>query len=783
MKNSTDLKKLCLDLANANSENDVISILKSVDLWEDNSNWNYYGNNENNFSTIGNQQSTAEAAMVEKIINCVDAVLMKECLVKEITPDSKEAPQSLEDALYKFFGIFKGKLTNYDLRLRGELAKKILLVATGGHKNPSYSIIDTGEGQSPNRMPLTFLSLSKSNKLRIPFVQGKFNMGATGSLQFCGHNNIQLIISKRDPDISKKETDDDSVNDWGFTIIKREDPQNGLRSSAFKYLAPNGKILRFKSESLPLIPTEYPNPFGNPLKSGSYVKLYEYQLKPALKTNIKFDLYYKLSLLLPSIALPITLYERRKGYRADSYHSVMSGLNVRLDEDKRDNLEPGFPNSSEIQIQNEKIKVSIYVFKKDQSEKYTNGEGVIFSINGQTHGTLPTTFFERKSVGMSYLSDSILIMADCSGFSGRTREDLFMNSRDRLRDGEIKDEIVNQLEEIIKNHEGLRALREKRRREELDNLLQDSKPLVDVLNKIIKKSPSLTKLFVQGLTLQNPFNLVGAGSQAIYNGKQFPTYFNLKRKNTLENPKGCHINMRFRIQFETDVENQYFERDNDPGEFELTLDNKKIESYSLNLWNGIATLNVELPEEAKIGDILKFTSTIRDINQIDPYIIDFFVIVTDPESIIPRPDTPRIPPSSENPGSERLKPSSLNLPNINECWKSQGDKYKFREDEYGALIVKDSGENGYDFYVNMDNIYLKTEMKGLVKSDPRLLQSQFKYGMVLIGISCIRDFEKKPNCTNDGTESIFDKIYFFSKAISPVLLPMISGLGEMQIEE
>ena len=40
-----------------------------------------------------------------------------------------------------------------------------------------------GEGQTPERMPDTFLSLTKSNKLRIPFVQGKFNMGGTGRLR------------------------------------------------------------------------------------------------------------------------------------------------------------------------------------------------------------------------------------------------------------------------------------------------------------------------------------------------------------------------------------------------------------------------------------------------------------------------------------------------------------------------------------------------------------------------------------------------------------------------
>src|SRR3989339_393984 len=146
--NDSDAKSLCLKLIKSENENEVISVLQFYNLWQDDNNWLYYGNNENNFSTIGNQQSTAEAALVEKLINSVDAVLMKECLKSEILPESKEAPQTIEEAVHRFFGVFKGKLANVDPRIRSELAKNILLVATGDKNNPSYSIIDTGEGQS-----------------------------------------------------------------------------------------------------------------------------------------------------------------------------------------------------------------------------------------------------------------------------------------------------------------------------------------------------------------------------------------------------------------------------------------------------------------------------------------------------------------------------------------------------------------------------------------------------------------------------------------------------------
>ena len=127
---------------------------------------------------------------------------------------------------------------------------------------------------------------------------------------------------------------------------------------------------------------------------------------------------------------------------------------------------------------------------------------------------------------MSYLSYIILVVVDCTETSRRMHEGLFMNSRDRLVEGHLKNEIEEQFQEIIKNHLGLRALREKRLREDIENKLQDSKPLADVLENIIKKSPSLSSLFMKGMRIKNPFKLSGVTEQGKFKGKEFPTFLN-----------------------------------------------------------------------------------------------------------------------------------------------------------------------------------------------------------------------------------------------------------------
>lgn len=782
-----EIKEFCIDLAEAESEKDVIDILKQGGFWNKSEYWEDYDKNPNNFSTIGNQQSSPDTALVEKLINSVDAILMRECSRRGMRPDSPDAPKSISEALKKYFGIYDGRLSSIDASERVKIAQNILLVATGEKSNPCYSIIDFGEGQTPARMPNTFLSLNKKNKLNVQFVQGKFNMGGTGALQFCSkEHNLQFILSKRDPQIAKNE-DDETREMWGFTIIRRENPSGGMRSSSFRYLAPEGKILMFEAENLPLLPTKYPEPYGDKFNFGTFIKLYEYQLT-GFRTIVKFDLYYRLSLLLTNIALPVTMYERRRGYTSNSYHIVMSGLGVRLDEDKTENLESDFPSSSEMKVMGQNMKVLVYAFKKDKREKYTKNEGIVFIVNGQAHGFLSQSFFERKSVGMSYLADSILVIADCSGFERRVQEDLFMNSRDRLRDGvAIRSEIENQLEDLIRNHPGLRALREKRRREEIEDKLEDSKPLAEVLEKIIKGSPSLSKLFLQGVKIKNPFNLVDTKIKKIFVGKRFPTFFKISKIYSKEYPKIAPINRRFRVQFETDAENEYFNRDREPGHFVIFLNNKTIEDFSLNLWNGLANLTVALPKDTKIGDLLIFHTEATDNSRIEPFINDFYTEVASPEEKNNGGGRGgrKNPPGHDESDEIRKMPSGLAIPNIIELRKTEEKWIRhFKEDE-DALSVKDTGEGSYDFYINADNIFLQTEIKGNTKIDHRLLAARFKYGMVLLGISLLENFEGKKENNNKSPEgkgiSIYEEIYLVSKAVSPILLPMISSLGDLEL--
>ena len=114
--------------------------------------------------------------------------------------------------------------------------------------------------------------------------------------------------------------------------------------------------------------------------------------------------------------------------------------------------------------------------------------------------------------------------------------------------------------------------------------------------------------------------------------------------------------------------------------------------------------------------------------------------------------------------------------------REEWGKHKFNEKS--ALKVVDTGEKGYDFYVNVDNIHLQTEQKMSSGIDPKLLEARYKYGVVLVGMALLKDNETSiENCQPDSSDDIYSQIQNITEALSAILLPMISSLGDLKVEE
>jgi hypothetical protein len=546
----------------------------------------------------------------------------------------------------------------------------------------------------------------------------------------------------------------------------------------YRYLAPGGRILRFPHSGALQLRLDSDGAAGAaPLPQpewGTVIKLWDYQLPGGAKTNIVFDLFNHLSCLMPGIAVPVRFYERRL-YRGHTLESTLVGLSARLDRDTHDNLE-FVPTSHVIDVDDCELTVKVYAFGlksdgKSASEKFRDREGIIFLVNGQSHGAIDKAFFRRKRVNLSYIADDILVLCDASSIPGRAREDLFMNSRDRLRDGPLRRKLESELEKLLSQHALLKALQNRRREEALARKLADDKALEEVLADIIKRSPSLAALFLAGKRLADPFrSKEGTEDPLSFKGERFPTYFRLMKNQARGT---AHLGQRFKVFFETDAENQFFARDLEPGIFELELNGEPYPVRHPNLLNGVATLNLTLPAGASAGQTLHWQGAVSDSNRLDPFEFDFERTVG-PEVDPSTGRGERRPPAKPGAG-EREVPQGLTLPPITSVYQKDWGRFGF--DRESALATRRSSEGGWDFYVNMDNVHLRWEAKA-APAAAATLEARFRYALALVGLALLKATDGRDSA-DEEEESPEAFVETVTKAIAPVLLPMIAGLAEL----
>lgn len=750
-----DYSTLCHSLYSAESEQEVIDVLNNYDLWENDENWTDYGHEENNVAIIGNQTTSPEAALVEKFTNSIDAVLMKEARLRGIDPKSKEAPQSIDDAMKLFYGVKNKNLKTVTNEIFEKLKQEIHFVATGSEKAPSLAIIDKGEGQTPNMLSETILSLRRTNKLEINFVQGQFNQGGTAVLPFCGTNRLQLVISKRHPDIIDK--DDDSASKWGFTIVRRNSNDQNSRNTKYEYLILDDKVPSFSADYLSLIPGKYPEARSGKLEYGTYIKLYNYNI--SIPSHIHTSLNYHLSLLLAGAKIPIHFYERRKwktgvNTKRGSMSSILYGHFYRFLNTSK-HLEQGFPFTFSIEIDEQHLEVMIVCLKRDTKRSYKSKEGVLFTLNGQTQGIMGDSFFDRKAVGLGYLKDSLMVFIDASKLEVKYREDLFMSNRQHLRDIPFRRHIEKYLEIELSKNKMLQQLQIKRRNEIMQEQANNTEAMQRTISKLIKTSPSLNNLFNSGQDFKDEINKGKGFDEDLfsYEGSQYPSYFELIKEFPEEAPKLCPKNRSFRISFKTDVEDLYFLRTQDRGRYSFIIENHLLENYSFSLRHGKAIFTCFLPSDANLDELLKFTYLISNENSNIKEFSGSFVVKVDKE--VDKND------EIQSKKKQPPKPNALDLPTVIEVRKEDWAKYNFGEEDAIEIVPN---QLSYDFFINMDNKYLVLERKN--KNDDLIrLNELFKGSLFLFALSMIED---KDN------EEILTQISSSAKSFARVNIPIIN---------
>ncbi len=604
---------VCKKLLEAKDEIQVSNIIDKAIQTLDGIGWHPIGDTENNFGIIESQGKNPERALVEKITNSIDAVLIRECKKRGTNPESSNAPKSIKAALNDFFGIIDNDLSGLSEDKKDLLASLIYVIAENKkNKEANIYFLDRGEGRNPNEFRSTFLKFG-GNKADTYFVHGRFGTGSFGVLPNAGENKYQLIISK------SFLNEGNSNNPWGWTLIRKNRDRNSqAKHSWYEYLTINNEIPCFQGGDLSGFLKKCINYSRIDLpsfSSGTVIKLYNYDLSNS--SDIDRDLNRVFNRYLCEPALPFRILDAGSVANIGPGKEVVGNLN-RLRKNKNELI-----NQRKIQIQKVLlpklgyVDIDIYIANKREgtntsyieSEKVTTkNEAVFFIRNGQSHGEFSREFI-RDDIGLEYISKDVVVYIDCTDVSPMDFDDVFSPTRESLRENKYRSAVEGVLRNELKNNEELKEINLDRRDKIVSENLEKTKDFETLVNDLYNLDPALRKLISGSLNVAD-YVVPGNGSQEEYRGNYFPTFLKISDREVIQSGfKSMPVNSFIRLVLKTDAQNDYLYRKKDKGSLNIVFGGQ---IGSRKLYNGRLTVKLLPPEKNIVinsTDVLKVELT------------------------------------------------------------------------------------------------------------------------------------------------------------------------------
>jgi hypothetical protein len=735
-------RQLLDDLLKAENEPEVLEILKSRGLLSDPTRWRYLGNMPNNQSIVQAQQSNAAAALVEKVTNGIDAILLRYCKAQGIDPRGLLAPKTMAKAVEAFLGDLSEKESK---EIRQLAEDYLVLYATGSKARPSLSLYDAGEGQLAKDFPSTFCSLiygsdNGSYKGAIPFVQGRFNMGSTGVLPFCSEERkLQLIVSRVPEDVARS-TD----HEWAFTVFCFF---HSNQNPAWKYLVgQDAQVQTAGIDPLALLPRanarsgEVVLPRERAVDSGTLIKMYDYK---APRSNVCGELFKKVEDYLLRPALPLRIIECRFEYKAN-----VMGVTVwdRLGAWAEKKLEDGFEEGARISMTlstGETIPAEVRVFKAIKGATDDDDlpqTGLRALINGQSHAKRDSEFFRTKAVDKEHIAGSMLVTIDCTELGQESRNALFMSNRETFRDDPLLQDLFKKLQKELRDHEGLIALNNKRYEEKIANAVDDEEG-ISALEELLATDPHLADLFGSmnpGKVAAKTANAGKGGKvdEAVepFEGKDFPTFFARADGSTTANIE-IPFGDQARVSFRTDVKNNYLTRRKHPAKIEITGG----VTPSRHLFNGRLTFTFAADKEKPEGTTFTTEVTITDNAGSGP-----FKLIINASIVAPRAT------DDDDDSTEKKEKKDRNPPKA-DAGPSRPD---IREVDNGPdappLTIERVPATGRLQLVLNKGSKLLTDAKAMrPKEESAAVEFVFKYGLALTAMGLLDSAKRTPEWQTD----------------------------------
>jgi hypothetical protein len=733
MVNKFDAETVCRQLLDAESEAKVQAILDSVPEMANQKNWRPLDGRETNFNVTSNQASDGGKALTELMTNMVDAVLMKYAYLKGIDPKGRSAPSTMHEAVVKLIPSppHAGKLTNLDPNdpwIR-QFAQSNLVIGVTGAKSkrtglPCFTFVDNGEGQNADRFEETFLSLSSGNKKDIPFVQGKYNMGSSGVLGYCGLKWFKLIVSRRY----------DEKGPWGFTIMRKR-PGGGMPIAEYFVLS-NGNIPTFNEDALfPFMKGDGKRYNGVLLRTGTVIKLYDYQIGSRFSGGFRGSREALNENLVETI-LPFRILDfrqtpdpKRGGDRADGidprgfcgmeFLLLRSHREGEHDEDEEEAAGTG--SIAVATIKSEElgtIEISAIRLKRKLPGWLSGSNNRVFhAVNGQVQFK-QTRGYLSQTCGFPALKDRVVIIVDSSNISFEAHNEVWKGDREHVRDTIVGERYKDAVTAAIKESKALLELQHEVAKEELQQAATSERN--ELFQKLVDADRNLAALLTNRdpvITLSSKSGKGNGGEidKNDFAGKFSPTFLvfeNIIREKGFQIP----INRTRSITARTDAENGYLQRIDNRGRLIIKNDFYKSFGVRAQLHNGRLTLFLApLENILKVGDVITLDVSLQDDAMPKPVTEQIEVIIIDEEKEAKKAkingSNAKVTQNDNklNAGqpapTHGLPPYVLLTRNGNDVGSQKTEPWPEGFSEVDGGMVEDFGKDGLLYKINYDNSY------------------------------------------------------------------------------
>ena len=778
-----DSKELCMRMLRAESEEEVRAVVDGNNDLSDSRNWSAIDDRDSNWNIITNQASTGAKALTELCTNMVDAMLMKHARLKGISLTGPAAPRSVIEGvrdLVELKGSRSGILSEVDdsSYLRDFAEKNLVIGVTGGTSNDiCFTFADNGEGQDAAAFESTFLSLSKGNKSDIPFVQGKYNMGSSGVLGYCGEHWYKLIISRRY----------DGNSPWAWTIVRRR-PSEG--KPVAEYFRPPSGIPTFDKSLLnPICLKTGEIDEKVALTTGTVVKLYNYHLRPESRSfrGIRESLNENLI----STILPFRLMDYR--YPSDTKRGGRRALGVderplngmefallhkdgRLFEEGEEDPDEREYRAGEIVdiggVDHPKLGyVAIHAIKLEKEipgwlKPNRNISRVFHAVNGQVQYKQTRGYLTQCR--LPGLKDRVVIIVDSSDLSEYAHNEVWKGDRETIRETPIGELYREEVTKLITNSPELKSMQEDIAREESDSLSE--KGQIDLFETLLKVDASIRQLMPGGDIVNMPWHRRPVREIVPYEGEYSPTYLRLRGETLRQTGAEIALDGQRIIAFDTDAVNEYFIRPENKGRVFVTGGIAERFAYRRSLRNGRLTLTFEaIPGKIQPGDEFVFHVGLIDPAIVEPATDELRLLVVDRRDT--KPPGPRPRPDHEDDGDDRdsLATTGRGLPHSvwltrdgrdvggehTEIWPENID---FNEQDGGIVIDLSDSERTYK--INYDNSNFQSFLgQERDTTNQKVLTAQYRIGMLVLMMGLENAYSRieRPELKEDLSD-LFDDI-------------------------